>query len=94
MRRSQELPESPIDALTDYFNSNSNQKTSELDLLNEQVEKLKVENKILEDEIEQTIEEIEKKKIEKEQEEEAKRLEEEELAKKNPKKGAALAKKK
>ena len=90
LRRNDELPDSPIEALTDYFNTSKNPKSSEMDLLFEQVEKLKVENKILADEIEEAEQQIEAKKLEKEEAEAKRLLEEQEAAKKGPKK-AGLA---
>ena len=94
LRKNEELPDSPIEALTDYFGAYNNQSNSEMAELQEQVEKLRVENKILAEEIETTAQEIERKKIEKEQAEAAARALEEEEAKKKAKKGAAPAPKK
>jgi hypothetical protein len=62
-----------------------------MDLLFEQVEKLKVENKILADQIEDTLQEIEAKKLEKEEAEAKRLLEEQEAAKKGPKKAGLAA---
>jgi hypothetical protein len=91
LRRNDELPDSPIEALTDYFNTSKNPKSGEMDLLFEQVEKLKVENKILADEIEDTLQQIEAKKIEREEAEARRLLEEQEAAKKGPKKTGLAA---
>lgn len=55
----------------------------------EEVEKMKVENKYLADQIEEKLQELERAKIEKEEEEAARKLaEEEEAKKKGGKKGA------
>ena len=88
MRRNNELPDEPIEALTDYFGAYNNAKVGEIGNLAEQVEKLKIENKILAEEIEATEKLIDQKKIEKEQAEAARKLAEEEEAKKKGKKGA------
>ncbi len=90
VRRNEELPESPIEAMTDYFGSYGSSKNSEIGVLAEQVEQLKVENKILFEEIDQTEQEIERKKIEKEQAELARRAAEEEEARKKTKKGPGV----
>lgn len=96
LRRNDELPAAPIEALTDYFGAYNSHKTGELSNLSEEVERLKVENSAMANEIEEIAELIEQKKIEKMQAEEAARIaaEEEEAKKKGGKKGPAGAAKK
>lgn len=95
LRRNEELPANPIEALTDYFGAYNNHKSSEMAVIAEEVEKMKVENKYLAEQIAEKEQELERAKIEKQEQEEAKRLaEEEEAKKKGGKKGAPPAAKK
>lgn len=100
LRRNEELPANPIEALTDYFGAYNNHKSSELNDIREDVNRLLLENQYLAEQIKTKTEELERKKIEKEEEEAARKLAEEEEAKKKAgKKGApqpapAAAKKK
>lgn len=88
LRRNEELPANPIEALTDYFGAYNNQKTSELNDIREEVNRLVLENQYLAEQIKEKTEELERRKIEKEEEEAARKLQEEEEAKKKgPKKG-------
>lgn len=82
LRRNEELPENPIDTLTDYYGAYNNNKGGEMADLAEQIEKLNVENGYLLKEIEETEALIQEKKLEKEQAELARKLAEEEETRK------------